>query len=99
MDAISFIPLELVREAIAHDVPDAKGDPVVLGVDVGRFGDDPSVIYPRKGRDGYTLIPEVYYGLSTMQLAKRVVEAMSRYTATVCYVDGGGVWRPLAYRG
>ncbi len=44
MDAISFIPLELVREAIAHDVPDAKGDPVVLSVDVGRFGDDPSVI-------------------------------------------------------
>jgi len=91
VDAISFIPLELVREAIARETPEAKGNPVILGVDVGRYGDDPSVIYPRKGRDGYTLIPEVYHGLSTMQLAKRVVEAMTRYSATVCYVDEGGV--------
>lgn len=91
VDAVSFIPLELAREAIERELPEARGNPVVLGVDVGRFGDDPSVIYPRKGRDAWSLVPEVYHGLSTMQLAKRVVEAMTRYSATVCYVDEGGV--------
>ena len=33
VDAISFIPLELAREAIARDLPDAKGNPVILSVD------------------------------------------------------------------
>lgn len=91
VDATSFISFELVQEAIARDVPDVRGQPVILGVDVGRFGDDPSVIYPRKGRDGYSLKPKVFYGLSTRQLARRVVEAMTEFSATICFVDEGGV--------
>ena len=32
---------------------------MILGVDVARFGDDKSVIYPRRGRDANTMKIEV----------------------------------------
>lgn len=92
-DAVSFIPLELAREAAARqlDADITKGEPVVLGVDVARYGDDVSVIYPRKGRDARSLPPEIYQGLNTVQLAAHIASAMTRYAATMAFVDGGGV--------
>src|SRR5690606_37260109 len=91
IDAESFIPYTLALEATQREVEPQLGHPVVLGVDVGRFGDDPSVIYPRKGRDARSLPIEVYYGLDTMQLAMKVAQAMHRYAASVAMVDEGGV--------
>lgn len=64
---------------------------MVLGVDVGRFGDDPSVIYPRCGRDAITRPIEIMYGDNTMTLAGKVAAAFLRHGATVCMVDEGGV--------
>lgn len=92
-DAQSFISLEIAREAA--DRPAApishNSAPVVLGVDVARFGDDSSVIYPRKGRDAQTYPPLIFQGLTTTQLASHVIAAMDTYSASVCFVDGGGV--------
>jgi hypothetical protein len=90
-DQSSFIPLEIARAA-AERMPE-RDNPfsVVLGVDVGRFGDDPSVIYPRQGRDARTRMPEVYLGLSMIQLADKVASAMNRWNADAVFVDGGGV--------
>lgn len=91
VDSTSFVSLEMAREAAARAVPDSKGEPVILGVDVARFGDDLTVLYPRKGLDARTLQPEVYQGLDTVQVASRVASAMNRYSATVAMVDGTGV--------
>jgi hypothetical protein len=41
-----FIGLELVNEAMHRELEVAGTDPLVIGVDVARFGDDMSVIYP-----------------------------------------------------
>lgn len=92
-DAQSFISLERAREATERDpVPLSHNSaPMVLGVDVARFGDDSSIIYPRKGRDAKTYPPLSFHGISTTVLASHVVAAMDRYHATVCFVDGGGV--------
>ncbi len=90
IDAESFISHGLATSAVERDILPQSGA-VILGVDVGRFGDDPSVIYPRCGRDAYTREVEVFFGLDTMSVAGRVAAAFLRHRATVCMVDEGGV--------
>ena len=91
LDGESFIPLELAREA-ALRIPSFQDNfPVILGVDVARFGDDFSVIYPRQGRDATSRPPQIFSGLDTVQLASRVIQAMNQYNAVACCVDGTGV--------
>lgn len=89
IDGTSFISLEVARAAVERDVRSAAN--VVLGVDVARFGDDASVIYPRCGRDGSSREIEIYYGEDTMRFAAKVAAAFLRHGAAVCMVDAGGV--------
>lgn len=91
VDAESFIPFELARSAAARELPGPQGYRVRLGVDVGRFGNDPSVIYPRCGNDARSRPVEVLQGLDTMQLAARVAVAFASYRAEMVFVDEGGV--------
>lgn len=91
IDAESFISYELATEAVNRVVETPYGEPVVLGVDVGRFGDDPSVIYPRCGYDGLSRAVEVYLNLDTMSLVAKIGAAFHRYSATAIFVDEGGV--------
>jgi hypothetical protein len=90
VDAESFIPYELAHGAVERELMPQAGA-VVLGVDVGRFGDDPSVIYPRCGRDAITRQIEVFYSLDTMTFAGKVAASFLRLGATICMVDSGGV--------
>lgn len=90
IDAESFISFGTASAAVEREVF-AQGGAVVLGVDVGRFGNDPSVIYPRCGRDAFSRGIEVHYGEDTMTLAGRVAAAFIRHGATICMVDEGGV--------
>lgn len=91
VDAESFIPYALAMEAVDREVLPQGGWPLILGVDVGRFGDDPSVIYPRRGRDGASLPVELYHGLDLMQTAAKVAEAFNRHHADITMVDEGGL--------
>lgn len=91
VDAESFIAAELALEAVEREIEMQSGCPVIIGVDVGRFGDDPSVIYPRCGRDAFSRGIEILYGLDTMTLAGKVAAAFLRFKATVVMVDEGGV--------
>ena len=89
VDSESFIPFDLARLA-SERTPSEQRANVILGVDVGRFGDDPSVIYPRCGRDAQTLPPEVYF-VDTMTLVTKIMDAFHRYRALYIFVDEGGV--------
>lgn len=90
IDATSFISFELARDAAAREIT-YDSDTVILGVDVGRFGDDPSCIYPRKGRDARTHMPRFYFGADTMELAAHVVKCYNELQASIVFVDEGGV--------
>ena len=90
VDAESFISHTSATLAVERDIM-PQGGAVVLGVDVGRFGDDPSIIYPRCGRDAQSRLVEIYYGDDTMTLAGKVAAAFLRHRATICMVDEGGV--------
>lgn len=91
VDATSFIPFDLAREATLREVPEHNSGAVVLGVDVGRFGDDPSVIYPRCGKNARTYPIEVYPSIDLMTLAGKIAAAAIRLKATAVFVDEGGV--------
>lgn len=65
--------------------------PLAIGVDVARFGQNNSVIFPRKGRDARTIIRQSYNGLSTVELAARVFTTHETLHPDGIFIDGGGV--------
>lgn len=91
IDADSFIPRDLATEATDRVIHASFVEPVVLGVDVGRFGDDPSVIFPRRGRDATTLPVQIFPSIDTMTLASAIAYQAQTYDARQIFVDEGGV--------
>ena len=71
-------------------VPNPR-EPMVLGVDVARFGDDASVIYPRRGLDARSILPMTFQGISVDRLVDKILEFCSQQRVEVIFVDGGGV--------
>jgi len=90
-DASSFIPRQLVSDAIDREIVDQNHAPVVLGVDVARFGDDITVIWPRQGRDAASLPVEFYQKMGIDYTIQRVVAAYNSHNAAMVFIDGGGV--------
>jgi len=84
-----FMPEDLLEAARGRRPDNVDGQPVVLGVDVARFGDDASVILARQGQ-AIVNIAE-YRGVDTMRLAVLVAEAANRYRPAGLMVDGAGV--------
>jgi hypothetical protein len=88
---LNFIGTDLVEQAATREATCIATDPLVLGIEVARFGDDEAGICPRKGRDARTLPWEFFRNIDTMQLAARAVERRNDYRADAVFVDGGGV--------
>jgi hypothetical protein len=91
VDANSLISLEMAREATMRELPETNPHGVVLGVDCARFGDDASIIYPRRGKDARTLPPRVLYKLTVPQLANQVFRAYNELNAVAIFVDVGAM--------
>ncbi|WP_439392351.1 terminase [Bradyrhizobium sp. PMVTL-01] len=87
-----FISSELVSAAAdpKRDAEVTLYDPLVMGVDVARFGDDQTVFRFRRGRDARSIKPMKFRGLDTMQIAARVAEAYARYQPDAIFIDNGG---------
>lgn len=93
-------PRASTTQFIAGDIADAaikrelrpeeyRYAPVVVGVDVARFGDDQSVIAVRQGLK--LLSVEAYRELTTMRLASLVAMKIHEVTADAVFVDGVGI--------
>ena len=98
-----FISTEAVEMAIQREIEPNDADPIVIGVDVARFGDDQSVVIVRHGRKVIEI--RSYRELDLMQMAARVVEAIDEYKPHTTFVDGAGLGagvidrlRQLSYR-
>lgn len=76
-----------VRVSLVDDAP--KWAPLVMGVDVARFGEDESVIGFRRG--DLFLVHARYRGLDTQALASRVAEAINSFGPDAVFVDAVGV--------
>ena len=94
--SLQFIPTSLVEEAQHREVTEDRYAPLVIGVDVARFGDNESVIWPRIGNDCRTWPPRRFQGLDTVQLVGKVIECLREFKSlgmdcSGLFVDGGGV--------
>lgn len=89
--SMQFIASDLVELARKRE-PEAKvHDPLIMGVDVARFGEDATVICLRRGRDAKSVPWIKLRGADTMQVAARVMEMANEYRPDAIFVDGGGV--------
>jgi hypothetical protein len=68
-------------------------EPKILGVDVARFGDDESVVFPRQGRAA--MRPVIFRNLELMELVGQVALRIERWRPDAVFIDetgvGGGV--------
>ena len=88
---LQFIPGDAVRACVGLEVAVQPHDPLVIGVDVARFGDDQSVICLRQGRDAESQGWHSYRGMDTMALAAKVSEIANAKRPDAIFIDGGGV--------
>lgn len=86
-----FIDGGAIRDAAERENHEDTGAPLVMGVDVARFGEDKSVIAFRRGRDARSIPWQYYEKLDTQQLATRVADAIRKYDPDAVFIDGGGV--------
>jgi hypothetical protein len=86
----SLIGPDEVRQAMTRErrPEDYQNLAKVLGVDVARFGDDASVIFPRQGLQAFQ--PVALRNVDSVQGAARVSQAIRTWGANATFVDGSG---------
>lgn len=88
----SLLGVEEVEAAMKRALPDHLWNWAQkrLGVDVARFGDDRTVIFPRQGLMSWK--PVVMRNARTTDIAARVLLAENRFGAELTFVDDTGHW-------
>jgi hypothetical protein len=89
--SLQFIPTSYFTKNVNLEVVVTPTDPLVMGVDVARFGDDQSVIWLRQGRDAESQGCWVYREVTTMHLAGEVARIAAEKSPDAIFIDGGGV--------
>lgn len=85
----TLITIDLVGSAAARTPVerDLRGMPVILGVDVARFGDDRTVIMRRQGSVSFP--PRVIRGMDNMHVAGLVAQEVVDTKANAIFIDAG----------
>lgn len=89
--SLQFIDSSVVDYCMAWEAPYESYYllPIVLGVDVARYGDDKTVIVARQGRK--VLEMRKFRELNTMEVAAQVVFAIREFCPAVTFVDAVGI--------
>ena len=88
-DARTLIPLYWAEQCIGKEVETTDEEPIYLGVDVARFGEDRSVVLPRHGMK---ILPWLsFQGMNTITLAGHILQTYDEVFAEGCAVDVIGV--------
>jgi hypothetical protein len=84
-----LIPIDLVCAAQErrYNEYDLSGAPMILGIDPARFGDDRSVIFPRRALQAYE--PFICSGIDNMTLASTAANKMEELKADAVFIDAG----------
>ena len=89
-DENQWIDDEEIYGAVARSVPPDKESPIILGVDVARFGRNLSVIVCRQGRHVFKDI-RTFRKIDGWELANEVIRAKEDFGAHFIFIDGTGV--------
>lgn len=88
-DDTTLIPLYAAQACIGNEVVEDEDDPLYLGVDVARYGDDESIILPRRG---LKILPwESFQGMNTIDVGGHVLLTYNELGASGIAVDEIGV--------
>ncbi len=87
----ALIGVEEANQATQRTLPESSYIDAarILGVDVARFGDDCTVLFPRQGR--VALKPKVFRNLSTMDVADHVARSIDTWSPDATFVDQTGI--------
>jgi hypothetical protein len=84
-----FISSEDVERCLTYKAEGFESFPIILGVDIARFGDDQNVLVKRQGRK-VTLLKK-WRGLDLMASASIVARYTKEERPDIIFVDGDGV--------
>lgn len=88
-DETVLIPLSWAEQCIGNEIIVAEDEPLFLGVDVARYGDDDSIILPRRG---LIINPwETFHGTNTITLGGFINTTYSDLNADGIAIDEIGV--------
>lgn len=77
---MQFMPTSDVLECMTcPDIHLDRRAPLTIGVDIARYGDDETVIYPRIGRDARSYEPDRVRDPNTITIANRVVQMIEEF--------------------
>ena len=93
-DDTTLIPLWTAEQCIGQEFEVAEDEPLYLGVDVARYGDDASIILPRKGLLIYPW--EEFRKLNTIDLGGFINQTYQELNASGCAIDVIGVGAGVA---
>jgi hypothetical protein len=96
-----FFPGELVSKAMSREYYPMPDEPIVMGVDVSRGGDDDSVIVVRRGlnaRFDSWVVLRGHEVRDSMRLAQVVVDCAYRWRPDAIVVDETGIGGPIVDR-
>ena len=88
-DENTLIPLYAAEQCIGSEFEVAEDEPLYLGVDVARYGDDASIVMPRRG---LKIFPwETFRKLNTIDLGGFINQTYQELEASGCAIDVIGV--------
>jgi phage terminase large subunit len=88
-DENTLIPLYAAEQCIGNEFEVAEDEPLYLGVDVARYGDDASIVMPRRGLKIYPW--ETFRKLNTIDLGGFINQTYQELDASGCAIDVIGV--------
>lgn len=86
-----LIPSDVISTSMHCEVQSHAWEPLILGVDVARYGDNESVAILRRGRDARTIPTKKWRGLSTTALGDEIANIIAAHGPDGVFIDEGGV--------
>lgn len=86
-----LIPSDDIRTAMTAPAQSHTHEPLILAIDVARYGDNKSVARFRRGKDARSIPPVQWRKMSTTELGSAVVGLIAAHSPDAVFVDEGGV--------
>jgi hypothetical protein len=93
-DERTLIPLHWAEQCIGKEMEISDEEPIYLGCDIARYGEDKSIILPRHG---LRIMPWLtFQGMNTITLAGHIMQTYTEVNAEGCGIDVIGVGAGVA---
>lgn len=89
--AVQLIPSDIVALARSRPSLHLPSDPLIMGVDCARMGDDQSVLAFRRGLDARTIPWQRFRNIDSMTLVTAIAEAVVKWGVDAIMIDMGSI--------